>query len=157
MTGEEYKQPYYDGTLVEKSVAAERFEAGERTAEGRLAPLLYVPEEGAGPVNFFLPYRIGFTRASGGRISAVKFFLTAASQPFLTPRHPCFGEVVAGQDVVHRITTVKTYPNGRPIEPVVLEAVRIFNVGEPDPLPEPVPHDPEPDTLRLRKDGRKPH
>ena len=38
---------------------------------------------------------------------------------------------------VYRITEVKTHKNGRPIEPVTIEKIRIFSVGNPPPIPEP--------------------
>lgn len=152
VSGERHTTPYYDGIKVHKAEAAQRFEAGDRTGTGRGAPAIYLPpEEGAGPMNFSTPYRMGMTRARGGRVSAVQFFISAAPQPWLTGRHPCFGTVVAGKDVVRAITEVRTYSNGKPIEPVVIDKIRVFTVGDPPPLAEPVAYAPKPLELQLRE------
>ena len=110
-----------------------------------------------GPIDFSGSGRLGMTRAPGARFSAFQFFVTYAAQPRMNRGYPCFGVVVKGRDVVLEISTVKTYGNGRPIEPVHIQEVRIFAVGEPDPLPEPVPYTPEPVPLILeRKETEEP-
>jgi cyclophilin family peptidyl-prolyl cis-trans isomerase len=150
-TGEEMKTPYYDGIAVHKVVAGQRFEAGDRTGTGMGAFPVWIPLEGPGRYNFRSPWRIGMTRASRGRISGSLFFVTAASQPFLDGRHPCFGTVVHGKESILRMTAVKAYSNGKPIEDVVLERVRILRVGEPDPLPEPEPYKPKRRSIQQKK------
>jgi len=154
VSGVASKGHYYDGVPVYLAKANQRFETGDRSGTGRGAPRMYVPEEGAGPINFHGPYRMGMTRGSGAKISAVQFFITVATQPWLTGRHPCFGIVVQGRDVVDRICSVKTYSNGRPIEPVTIERVRTFAVGDPAPLAEPAPYLPRPLEFRLREDKK---
>jgi hypothetical protein len=54
-------------------------------------------------------------------------------------------------NVVTEITAVKTYSNGRPIEPVTIEKVRIFKIGDPPPLEEPVPHHPTPAEFKAKR------
>lgn len=46
-------------------------------------------------------------------------------KPPLTSRHPVFGRVINGMDVVDAISAVKTGPNDVPVEPVVIESVTI--------------------------------
>ena len=99
-----------------------------------------------GPVTFNLPGRLGMTRGTLGKISGVQFFITASQQPKMIRRYPCFGEVVSGSDVVFDITAVPTYGNGLPVNDVVIEKIRIFKIGEPKPIPEPVPYQPTPAT-----------
>lgn len=138
-TGEIRKGPYYDGILVHKALAGRHFEAGDPRGTGRGAPDLSVPLEGLGPVNFATGGRLGMTR-DGGRVSAVQFFATASGEPWLNGDHPCFGVIVSGITVVRNISQVKTYSNDRPVDPPVIERVRIFSVGEPAPLPTPTPY-----------------
>lgn len=144
VTGEMRKERYYDGISIDLAKAGERFEAGGLDGEpGKLQPQLFAPAaEGQGPVNFSGPGRLGMTRASGAQVSAVKFFVTAAALPRMNGPHPCFGKVVEGGEVVFSIAGVKTHRNGRPVEPVTIRKIRIFSVGEPDPLPEPVLYSP---------------
>jgi peptidyl-prolyl cis-trans isomerase A (cyclophilin A) len=142
--GEPQKGRYYDGIEVDRAKAGERFEAGGLDADpSRPAPELYVsPAEGKGPVNFGKSFRMGLTGAYGARISAVKFFITAAPLPYFNGRYPCLGTVVEGQEVVRHITEVKTFRQGRPIDPIQIHKIRVFSVGGPDPLPEPQPYVP---------------
>lgn len=157
LTGEVRKNHFYDGTLVHKALAAERFEAGSPTGTGRGGPVMWVAhEEAEGGVDFRFPGRVGMTRASGRRVSAYQFFVTASAQPHLSGHHPCFGVVVSGMEVVTRITGVKTYSNGRPIEPVTIEKVRIFKIGDPPPLADPVPHHPTPAVYKAKELPAKP-
>lgn len=156
LSGEERKEPYYDGLAVTKSVAADRFEAGERTEVGRNTPPLFVPMEGAGPVNFSKPGRLGRIRSALNHISAVKFFVSAGTLSFLNGVAPCFGEVVVGQEVVERIAEVRTNPGGMPLEPVTIRRIRVAKVGNPSPLPQRVRHEPKGDLLAPRPDMKSP-
>ena len=151
-TGEPEHAPYYDGIEIHKVQAGQRFELGDRTGTGRGAAPFYVPEEGKAPASFDQPWRVGMTRASLGRISGSSFFVTAAPQPFLRERHPCFGTVIAGRDLVRAISGVRANSAGKPLDPIVVEHVRIFRVGEPSALPEPKSHQPQPRRLQVNPD-----
>lgn len=142
VTGETHTDPYYDGILVHKVEAGRVFEAGDRGGTGRTAPLIYLPREPVGAVDFHVPAGLGMTTSGGGKISAVQFFVTVSPQPWLSPRHPCFGVIVSGGEVAFQITQRKAYSNGRPIEPVTIERIRVFRVGDPAPLPDPVSYVP---------------
>ncbi len=141
-SGEVHKRPYYDGLRVHRAVAGSHFEVGDPRGTGRGAPDILVPLEGLGPVDFTQPGRLGMTR-EGRRISGVQFFITASGAPWFNDNHPCFGVVISGLRAIVNISQVKTFSNGRPADPPVLEQVRIFKVGEPAPLPEPELHRPQ--------------
>ncbi len=138
--GEIRKDHYYDGIKIHKALAGQRFEAGD-PASGHAAPSIHVPPEGEGPINFNAPGRLGMLK-DGGANSGVYFFVTASAQPWLTGNFPCFGWVVDGWDVVTHLSQVKTHPNGRPLDPPLIERIRVFSVGDPAPLPEPVAYTP---------------
>ena len=154
VTGEAMSGHYYDGTLVQQAFGGERFEAADAHVTGRRAPSIFVPMEGGGPINFLRPYRVGMTRNPGGTISGAVFFVTSSPHPILSTKHPCFGEVVHGFEVVDAITQVRTYSNNRPVDPVIIERLRTFKIGSPDPLPEPKPHQPKPETFQRRERGQ---
>jgi len=148
LTGEAIDGPYYDGTEVYLAKAGIQFEAGDPTSTGGGGPPLWVsPREGSGPANFHMAGRIGLTPTPGRGASPYSFFITASAQPQLTGLYPCFGTVVQGGDVVMRISEVRTRRDGRPIEPVLINKVRIFKEGEPPSLPEPVSYQPKPKKL----------
>jgi peptidyl-prolyl cis-trans isomerase A (cyclophilin A) len=144
ITGETRRDPYYDGVIVHRVVAAERFEVGDHTGTGRGSPPFYVPpEDGQGPIDFSAPGRLGMTRSTLNRISGVQFFVTAGTLPWLNRVHPCFGTVVAGSDVVWSISSLPARGDGRPLDPVTIVSVRIRKVGSPDPLPDPQTYSPQ--------------
>ncbi len=49
-------------------------------------------------------------------------------QPF-TSKHPVFGRIVSGMDIIDVISTVETGPRDLPIEPVIVESVTIKAEG----------------------------
>ena len=151
ITGEIEAKPYYDGLQIHKVEYGERFEAGDPTATGRGAPPIYVPLEGLTPVDFSNPWRIGMAKSSLGKISGALFFVTAVGTPWLNGRHPCFGEVVGGQDVVREICGVSTLSSGMPRQPILLEHVEIYAVGSPPALPEPEAHRPPSPRLKPKE------
>lgn len=152
VTGEGREGPYYDGQQVYQAVAGQRFDAGDPTGTGRGSPLIFVPFERKGPVSFNAPGRLGMATNTLGWVSGTRFFVTSAAISWLSAQSPCFGEVVAGKDVAWSICAVKTDPNGHPIEPVVIQRIRIHKVGSPPPLPDPISYKPP----RLRKLQLKP-
>ena len=135
-SGEEKKFPYYDGIPIHNVRAGLLFEAGDWTGTGRGAPPLYAPDEGHGPYNFSQAGRLGMVR-SNGRPSAVQFFVTYAANPKLNRVFPCFGEVVEGKETIFQISQQKAYTNGKPVDEIRINSIRIFEVGDPGPLPEP--------------------
>jgi len=151
ITGEIDETPYYDGLTIHKVEFGERFEAGDPTATGRGAPPIYVPSEGVAPVDFSKPWRVGMAKGALGRISGVLFFVTAVGTPWLNGRHPCFGEVVGGQDVVAKICSVATLSNGKPRKPILLKTIEIYAVGSPAELPQPESYRPPSPTLKPKK------
>ncbi len=151
-TGEPKKERYYDGLEVHKAVVDQRLETGDPTASGQGYAPFYLPHEGFGPIDFSQGGRLGNTRAGGGLITGSMFFISAGGMPWLNGRHPCFGTVVRGLDVVRSICSVQTDSRGRPLDAVTIETVEIFSVGDPNPLPEAVPYEPKKPKLELRDD-----
>jgi len=143
VSGELRREPYYDGQRVTRALAAQFVEMGERTDVARGTPPYFIAPEGEGPVNFSAPGRLGMIRSVMNRISGVKFIATAGTMTSLNYLSPCFGVVVSGLDVVQRMSEVKTQPSGLPLEPITVKKIRIRKVGNPRPLPDPVPYAPK--------------
>jgi len=69
---------------------------------------------------------------SGPETGGSQFFINVVDnqnldfdkQP-MTSRHPVFGRVLSGMDVVDKISTVETVTNNLPAEPIVIESVTI--------------------------------
>ncbi len=141
-SGQVKKAPYYEGIPVNFVRAGHLFEVGDPHGNSDGVPQVFVPWESNSIYGFGRAGRLGTSRRGIGRSGAV-FFVTASANRDLERSHTCFGTVVSDLEVVYRISEVKAHPNGRPVEPVVIEGVHIFSVGDPPPLPTPVPHTPQ--------------
>lgn len=142
MTGETVRRPFYDGLVIHRIVTGDRFEVGDPTGTGRGAPPIWVPSE-EGSVTFDAAYRMGLTRTGQGKVNGAMFFVTAIPEPWLNRRHPCFGEVVAGREVVDRIVATKANEEGKPAAEIAIRKFTLRSVGSPPPIPEPIPYVPQ--------------
>ena len=140
-TGNAVKKPLYDGLAIHRITPGQRMEVGDPTATGRGAPPFWVPRE-PGPIAFDHPYRVGTTAAAGRRLSGSLFFVSSVPEPYLSGKHNAFGEVVEGREVVDKICAVPVDENKVPKEPVRINRVTVFRVGEPPPIPPPVRYRP---------------
>ncbi|MEK6900408.1 MAG: peptidylprolyl isomerase [Nanoarchaeota archaeon] len=62
---------------------------------------------------------------AGPNTGGSQFFINVVNNDFLDGKHPVFGKVVEGMDVIDEIVSVETDEQDRPVEDVVVERVRI--------------------------------
>lgn len=62
---------------------------------------------------------------AGPNTGGSQFFINVADNTFLDGKHPVFGKVVEGMDVVDEIVSVETDSGDRPVEDVVVDKIKI--------------------------------
>ncbi len=63
---------------------------------------------------------------AGPNTGGSQFFINLVNNNFLDGKHPTFGEVVGGMDVVDKIAKVETGSSDGPVEPVVILKARVL-------------------------------
>lgn len=113
-------QGFYNGVIFHRVIENFMIQGGDPTGTGRGSPGYTIKDE--------------FTHAGGnknnkGTISMAnagpstggsQFFINLADNNYLDTKHPAFGEVIKGMDVVEKIGKVKTDANDKPLQNVVI-------------------------------------
>ncbi len=133
------KEGYYDGVKFHRVIENFMIQSGDplsKTDEvmryGTGGPGYTIPDEFvAGELLTNVRGTIAMAN-SGPESGGSQFFINVVNnqnldfdKPPMTSRHPVFGRVISGMDVVDQISTVETGANNIPVEPVVVESVSI--------------------------------
>ena len=119
----------YHGTIFHRVIPDFMIQGGDPTGTGMGGPGYRFQDETKGsPHKFDKPGKLAMAN-SGPNTNGCQFFITVAPTPWLTGNHTIFGEVVEGQDIANKISTVPTGPQDKPRKPVVLESVEIERVA----------------------------
>jgi len=110
------KQGYYDNTIFHRVIDGFMIQGGDPTGTGRGGPGYMIPDEFTAN-NRDLRSTIAMANA-GPNTGGSQFFINLVDNEFLNSKHPVFGKVVQGMDVVDKIGKVKTDSNDRPVTPV---------------------------------------
>jgi peptidyl-prolyl cis-trans isomerase A (cyclophilin A) len=123
------KDKLYDGTIFHRVIPDFMIQGGDPAGTGMGGPGYRFQDETKGaPHKFDKPGKLAMAN-SGPGTNGSQFFITVAPTPWLTGNHTIFGEVVEGQDIVTKISLVKTGAQDKPHNPVVLESVVIERVS----------------------------
>ncbi|HVN65443.1 MAG TPA: peptidylprolyl isomerase [Methanomicrobiales archaeon] len=118
------KQGYYDGVIFHRVIDGFMIQGGDPTGTGRGGPGYTIRDEFTRN-NRNLRGTISMANA-GPNTGGSQFFINLVDNSFLDTKHPVFGKVVEGMDVVDRIGKVSTDPGDRPITQVkILKATVI--------------------------------
>jgi len=117
------KQGIYDGTIFHRVIDDESpymIQGGDPTGTGYGDPSIpTIPDE-------FTDHNrndrgtVAMANTGQPDTGSSQFFINTADNNYLDDRHPVFGEVIAGMEVVDAIGRVQTDENDRPLEPVTI-------------------------------------
>ncbi len=115
---------YYDGIVFHRVIEGFMLQGGCPDGNGTGGPGYTIPDE----------FHDGLTHDSEGVLSMAnsgpntggsQFFVTLVATNWLDGKHAVFGKVVEGIETVRSIGGTATGSGDRPLEPVVMESVRV--------------------------------
>ena len=116
---------FYDGVIWHRVVSNFVIQSGDPTGTGSGGPGYTIQDE-------FLPqlrhYKKGILSMAnaGPNTGGSQFFITLKPTLWLDSLHSVFGEVTAGMDVVDSIAAVPVDNNDRPLNPPVIDSIRVL-------------------------------
>ena len=118
------KKGYYDGVIFHRVINGFMIQGGDPTGTGRGGPG-YVIKDEFSKNNRNDRGTISMANA-GPNTGGSQFFINLVNNNFLDSKHPVFGKVVDGMDVVDAIAQVKTGAGDRPVQNVtIIRAVMV--------------------------------
>ena len=112
------KKGYYDGIIFHRVIDGFMIQGGDPTGTGRGGPGYAIKDEFMGTVkDKNLRGTIAMANA-GPNSGGSQFFINLVENDFLDGKHPVFGKVVQGMDVVDKIGKTETDSNDRPVKEI---------------------------------------
>lgn len=130
-TGQMVKRPFFTGITFHRVIPGFMIQAGDPTASGRYSAGYTIPDEFVPTLKFDVPGRLAMANIGEPHTGSTQFFITDGTPQHLNGHHTIFGQVVEGQDVVHKIAAVPRDSNDKPKTPIKILSVKLERVGPP--------------------------
>lgn len=114
------KEGFYDGVIFHRVISGFMIQGGDPTGTGFGGPGYKIKDEFTG-TELDENNRGTVSMANAGpNTGGSQFFINLADNNFLDGRHPVFGRVVEGTDIVESIGKVQTDANDKPVGEVII-------------------------------------
>lgn len=117
--------PFYNGKIFHRVIANFMIQGGCPKGDGTGNPVTPFEDE-FDPSLTHEPFTLSMANA-GPKTNGSQFFITVAKTTHLNNRHSVFGRITKGEDVVMKISKLRTRPGDRPTEDVVMKKVTIVH------------------------------
>jgi len=118
------KSKFYDGVIFHRVIDGFMMQGGDPKGTGMGGPGYTIKDEFT---NHSRNNRGTISMANAGpNTGGSQFFINLVGNNFLDTKHPAFGKVVEGMDVVDKIAKVKTDRNDRPLQEVKIIGATIL-------------------------------
>ena len=120
------KKGFYDGVIFHRVISGFMIQGGDPTGTGTGGPGYEIKDEFTG-TNLDRNDRATISMANAGpNTGGSQFFINLVDNRGLDGKHPVFGKVVEGLEVVDAIGNVETDSRDRPIEEVKILRARVI-------------------------------
>jgi len=118
------KQGFYDGVIFHRVIDGFMIQGGDPTGTGSGGPGYQIKDEFS-ENNRNDKGTISMANA-GPNTGGSQFFINLVNNNFLDAKHPVFGKVVEGMDVIDKIAKVQTDANDKPLKEVKIIKAEII-------------------------------
>jgi peptidylprolyl isomerase len=118
-------QGFYNNTIFHRVIDGFMIQGGDPKGTGMGGPGYTIRDEFT-PNNRNVRGTIAMANA-GPNTGGSQFFINLVDNSHLNTKHPVFGRIVEGMDVVDKISKVKTDLNDRPVTPVKIIKATVAN------------------------------
>ena len=115
----------YDGVIFHRIIDGFMIQGGDPTGTGMGDPSIPNIQDEFGSMKNNVG-TISMANA-GANTGSSQFFINLVNNNFLDGKHPVFGKVVSGMDIVEKIAKVQTDSGDRPLEDVIIEKAEVMS------------------------------
>lgn len=117
------QQNFYDDVIFHRVIPGFMIQGGDPTGTGRGGPGYTIKDEFT-KNNKNSRGTISMANA-GPNTGGSQFFINLVNNSFLDSKHPVFGKVIEGMEIVDKISNVNRNSNDKPLEDVVIKKATI--------------------------------
>jgi len=129
-TGAMVRRPLYENLTFHRVLPGEAIQSGDPTGTSAHDCGVTVRDELLPGLRFMAPGRLAMANTGKADSGGCQFFITDEAVPQWDGKYAIFGEVVAGMDVVNRISHAPVHGD-KPVNPVKLISVKMERIGPP--------------------------